>query len=175
MKKIVFFCAFTLLSFISVKAQSYGIKGGVNFANLSGSDADGFDGLTGFHVGAIAEFKIFDNLALQPELVYSAQGAKLQDVDYKLGYLTLPVMAKFYLNDKLSVHAGPQFGLLVSDADGVDGTDNNTTDFGISGGIEYRLVGGLFIQGRYNSGLSKISDNAEVKNTVLQFSIGYLF
>jgi len=158
-----------------MSAQSYGIKGGVNFANLSGSDADGFDSLTGFHIGAIAEFSIFQNLALQPELLYSVQGAKLEDVDYELGYLTLPVMAKFYLNDKLSIHAGPQFGLLISEGNGLEEADNNTTDFGISAGLQYKVIGGLFIQGRYNSGLSEISDNAEIKNTVLQFSIGYLF
>lgn len=173
MKKLIVFGA--LLFAFSGQAQSYGIKGGVNFANLSGSDADGADGITGLHLGVIAEFKIFENLALQPELVYSAQGANVNEVDYKLGYLTLPVMAKFYLNDKLSIHAGPQFGILISENDEIKEADNNSTDFGISGGIEYNIIGGLFAQARYNNGLSEITDNAEIKNTVFQLSIGYLF
>ena len=173
MKKILVIAAF-LLTFSS-NAQSYGIKGGINFSNLSGSGADGADGITGLHLGLIAEFKIFQNLALQPELVYSAQGAKINDVDYKLGYLTLPVLAKFYLNDKLSIHAGPQFGLLISENDEVKEADNNSTDFGISAGLEYNIIGGLFVQGRYNNGLSEITDNTEIKNSVIQFSIGYLF
>lgn len=175
MKKIIILAIIAVFSFTAAKAQSYGIKGGVNFANLSGSDAEGFDSLTGFHLGVTAEFSIFQNLSLQPELVYSVQGAKLEDTDYKLGYLTLPVMVKFYLNDKLSIHAGPQFGLLVSESDEVKENDNNTTDYGISAGIEYKIIGGLFAQARYNSGLSEISDNAEVKNTVFQLSLGYQF
>lgn len=173
MKRFIVFAA--LLFAFSANAQSYGIKGGVNFANLSG--ADGTDGITGLHVGFLAEFKVFQNLALQPELLYSAQGAKTESFDYKLGYLTLPVMAKFYLNDKLSIHAGPQFGILVSESDGIKNIDSDTnkTDFGISGGIEYNIFGGLFAQARYNSGLSEITDNAEIKNSVFQLSIGYLF
>lgn len=175
MRKNIIFTALALIVISLSHGQSYGIKGGVNFANLSGGDADGFDGVTGFHLGAIAEFRIFDNLAFQPELLYSVQGAKVADADYKLGYLTLPVMAKFYLNDKLSVHAGPQFSLLINEGDGFEETDTNKTDFGISGGLEYNLIGGLFIQGRYNSGLSELSDDADIKNSVIQFSIGYLF
>lgn len=175
MRSFVLLVLFTLCTFTIAHSQSYGIKGGVNFANLSGSDADGADGITGLHLGLVAEFKIFQNLALQPELVYSAQGAKINDVDYKLGYLTLPVMAKFYLNDKLSVHAGPQFGILISENDEIKEADNNSTDFGISAGIEYNIFGGLFVQGRYNNGLSEITDNAEIKNSVFQLSIGYLF
>ena len=173
MKKLIVFAA--LLFAFSAQAQSYGIKGGINFANLSGSDADGSDGITGLHLGVIAEFSIFQNLSLQPELIYSAQGAKINDVDYKLGYLTLPVMAKFYLNDKLSIHAGPQFGILISEDDEIKETDNNTTDFGISAGLEYNIIGGLFVQARYNNGLSDITDNAEIKNTVFQLSLGYMF
>jgi opacity protein-like surface antigen len=175
MKSFFFIVSFSLFTIAAAHAQTYGIKGGVNFANLSGSDADGADAITGLHLGVIAEFSIFQNLSLQPELLYSAQGANINDVDYKLGYLTLPVMAKFYLNDKLSVHAGPQFGLLISENDEIKEADNNKTDFGISGGIEYNLLGGLFVQGRYNSGMSNLSDNVEVKNSVIQLSIGYMF
>jgi opacity protein-like surface antigen len=174
MKTFIFIAALFIFSFTGY-TQTYGIKGGINFADLSGADADNAEGITGLHLGVIAEFSIFDNLSFQPELLYSAQGAKIDDADHKLGYLTLPVMAKFYLNDKLSIHAGPQFGLLISENNEVKEADNNKTDFGISGGIEYNLWEGLFIQGRYNSGLSDISDNVEVKNSVIQLSVGYMF
>ena len=175
MKRLLLFTAFFMAGISLATAQSYGIKAGLNFANLSGGDADGFDGRTGFHVGAIAEVKIFQNLALQPELLYSTQGAELEDAKYELGYLSLPVMAKFFLNDRLSIHFGPQFGVLVSESDEISVNDNNTFDFGLAGGLEYRLVGGLFAQARYNAGMSEISQDADIKNSVFQLSIGYLF
>lgn len=174
MRNFIFTFTFLLAGLIT-NAQSFGIKGGINFASLSGDGADGLDGITSFHIGGIAEFKIFENLALQPELLYSTQGAKIDDTEYKLGYLTLPVMAKFYLNDKLSIHVGPQFGVLVSETSDVMADDSNTFDFGLAGGIEYRIAGGLFAQARYNAGMSELSENADVKNSVFQLSIGYLF
>lgn len=160
---------------VSANAQSYGIKAGLNFANLKGDDADGYNGLTSFHVGFVSEFRVFENLALQPELLYSTQGAEINDTKYELGYLSVPIMAKFYLNGKLSIQAGPQFGVLVSESDDLSANDTNTFDFGLAGGLEYKIVGGLFVQGRYGVGLSDISDNADVKNSVVQLSIGYLF
>lgn len=168
--------AFILLGTITtINAQSFGIKAGVNFANLSGDDADGFDGLTSFHVGAVAELKVFENLSLQPELLFSTQGATINDDEYKLNYLALPVMAKFYLNDKLSVLAGPTFGVLVSETDDVNPNDTNTFDFGLAGGLEYKIVGGLFAHARYGVGLSEISENSDIKNSLFQISLGYMF
>lgn len=175
MKKYLLLALLFTAGLTNMNAQSFGIKGGLNFSNLQGDDADGFKGLTSFHVGAVAELKIFQNLALQPELLFSTQGAEINDEQYKLNYLTLPVMAKFYLNDALSVQAGPTFGVLVSETDNVVANDSNTFDFGLAGGLEYKIVGGLFAQARYGVGFSEMSKDSDVKNSVFQVSLGYLF
>ncbi len=175
MKKLFLFAFLFILGATTANAQSFGIKGGLNFANLTGDDSDGFKGLTSFHIGGVAELRVFQNLALQPELLFSTQGAKVENEQYKLNYLSLPVMAKFYLNDALSVQAGPTFGVLLSQTKNVAVNDTNTFDFGLAGGLEYKIIGGLFVQGRYGVGFTDMAKDANVRNSVIQLSIGYLF
>ena len=55
----------------------FGVKGGVNFANYTGGDISGVDfkTITSYHMGAVMELKVFENFAIQPELLYSTQGS----------------------------------------------------------------------------------------------------
>lgn len=179
MKKICFAVVVLLLS-IPAMAQ-FGIKGGLNFASLNGSDADAFDGLTSFHIGLVKEISVFDNLSIQPELLYSTQGAKIDQPDgdednYKLNYLTLPVLLKFYLNNEFSIHGGPQVAVLLGETKNVAPIDTNTFDYGFAAGLEYAITKGFFVQGRYYyGGLTEITDDADIKNSVIQLSLGFKF
>lgn len=160
----------------TTQAQSFGIKGGMNFSNLTGDDANDFKGLTSFHVGVLKEFVILKNLSFQPELLFSTQGVEVdEDDNYKLNYFTLPLLVKIYLNDSFSLHAGPQLGLLVGETKNVVPIKGKTFEYGIAGGVEYTITGGLFIQGRYIRGTSKINDDTDLKNSVVQLSLGYFF
>jgi opacity protein-like surface antigen len=158
-------------------SQSYGIKAGMNIATLDGDDVDALDpeSMIGYHVGFVAELRIFDNLTLQPELLYSIQGAELNNKRYELGYISLPVMAKFYLNDDLNLHLGPQVGFLVSESNEIDEDNSNTLDFGLAGGLEFFITDGLFIQARYSAGFSEIAEGRDITNSVYQVSLGYMF
>jgi hypothetical protein len=175
MKRLFFAAVIALGFFTAGNAQSYGIKAGINFASFRGDNADDFNVLTGFHVGGLAEISIFKHLSVQPEFLYSTQGAKDRDYEYEMNYLTLPVVAKIYFTDSFNIQAGPQFGLLISESDNVDALESNTYDFGIVGGMEFFIADGLFLQARYNAGLSRLSDNFDLKNSVVQASIGYIF
>ena len=174
MRKL-YFAAALLLSSLAMQAQTYGSKGGVNFANLRGNDADGFDGMTGFHVGLLTEFYILDRVTLQPELLSSVQGAKVDGDEYKINYVTLPIMAEFDIDGSLSIHAGPQFSLLAGETKDVVPAEAENFDFGIAAGLEYEIVGGLFIQGRYVWGQKQVFEDADVKNSVIQLSLGFYF
>ncbi|SFW67435.1 Outer membrane protein beta-barrel domain-containing protein [Sinomicrobium oceani] len=175
MKKIILVIMAVVGVSVYSNAQSlhFGAKGGVNFASLSGDDADGADGRTGFHIGLLAELGLTDKFSIQPEVLYSAQGAKISDADLNLDYVNIPVLAKYYLTDGLSIQAGPQFGLNVKDD--WEGFDTNAKSFEMSGavGLEYK-IGSFFAQGRYNFGLSDVTDQ-NVKNSVFQLSVGFLF
>lgn len=97
------------VSVASAQDLKFGAKIGANFSNLNGDGLNG-DNLTSFHVGALVELNLIQNFSVQPELLYSSQGTDYKNEDYKLDYVSLPVLAKFYvITDKLSLEAGPQF------------------------------------------------------------------
>lgn len=177
MKKIILLAIMITLGPITMSAQSFGIKAGVNFADLNGSDAEGLDSYTSFHFGVLKEWVIFDNLSLQPELLYSTQGAKVDGTDdkFKLNYINLPIVLKFYLTDAFSIHAGPQFGLLLGETENVLPIDTKTFEYGGAFGVDYALSNNFFVQGRYNPGFSEIADEVDIKNSVIQISLGVTF
>lgn len=185
MKKIIL-SAIAVMAFGFANAQEtkFGVKGGLNFANLGG-DADG-DLVTSFHVGALAEIKLTDKFAIQPEIVLSGQGADFSedglDSLIELSYLNVPVMAKYYVIEKLSLEAGPQIGFLLSAKnEDVDVKDSfKSIDFGFNLGAGYDITEHFFAGVRYNIGLSNISDfpdeaDFKTNNSVFSVSVGYKF
>ena len=162
-----------------------GIKGGLNVSNLMG-DVPDVAIRTSIHAGLVAEIIVSDNFSVQPELLYSGQGASDTSEGggrYKLDYITLPVLAKFPIAKSLSLETGPQIGVLISgkykDNDSNKTiTDTKAIDFGLNAGLNYELNNGVFFQARYNLGLTDIGfygDNNRASNAVIQFSIGKLF
>lgn len=194
MKKI-FISLLVLCAVMTVQAQKnkreegikLGIKGGLNVANLMG-DIDDVSIRTSVNIGLLAEIIVTDKFSVQPELLYSGQGATSTSDNpllgrLKLDYILLPVLAKFPIAGGLSFEAGPQLGFLVSSKNKTNDSndkieDLKTMDFGLDAGLEYELKNGVIFQGRYNLGLTNIndaSDNSRISNGVIQLSVGYLF
>jgi len=212
MKKLLLTAAIAVFTLSSVNAQdiTFGAKAGINIANLDVTDAN-IDSRTSLHLGVTAEFEISDTFSIQSELLYSLQGAtqsiteelpgfrSVIESEWKLNYIQIPVMAKFYVSEGLSIEAGPQIGFLASaevdsdrtETDLFDGTSVSTSstvdakeivksvDFGLNFGLGYKLDSGLNFALRYNLGLSNIYDVSEstvkIKNRVFQLSVGYTF
>ncbi|WP_452224710.1 porin family protein [Lacinutrix chionoecetis] len=207
MKKLLFAAAIAVLGFTSANAQEvkFGVKAGVNFATIGG-DIEDVDGRTSFHAGGVAEIMVSEKFSVQPEVLYSSQGVSEEyteeffgeEVKYedklKLDYIYVPVMAKFYVAEGLSLQAGPQVGFLISaeaesevtvdgetESDSFDAKDSfKGIDFGVGLGAGYKLDNGLNFSARYNLGLSNISDNDDaddfsIQNNVIQVSIGFMF
>lgn len=179
MKKLLFGLLF-LAGALSINAQSvkFGVKGGLNFATLRGNNLD-VDSKTGFHLGGVVELKFLDKFSVQPELLYTELGTKNSNGELKLDYISLPVMAKYYVLDGFFAEAGPQFSFLVRDELDVTGgaLDPQTEDFdlGLNLGLGYSFKNGLFIQSRYTLGLTALQENPDVRNGAFQLSLGYLF
>ncbi len=178
MKKVVLVTVIAVLGLTNVNAQEikFGVKGGLNFAYISGDNTDDIDPITDFNFGLLAEIPISEKISFQPELLYSGQGSSVA-----LNYLNIPLMGKYYLTKGLSLEAGPQIGFLLAAKD--DGTDvkdlYNTVDFGVNFGLGYKLGNGLHFGARYNLGLSNINNidgfSDKNKNQVFQLSVGYFF
>lgn len=175
-----------------IKAQDIrvGVKGGINLFNINGDYTEDLKTRPSFHIGALAEILVLDQLYFQPELLYSAQGAKgdIVDATYKLDYIQVPIMAKYFLIDDLSMELGPQLSFLVNsdfefDGDASVSIDSKDLykkmDFGLNFGLSYKL-NKIFFSGRYNLGLTQIlegdlGDEVIQHNRGFQFSVGYLF
>ncbi len=199
MKKILVIVAFaTMFMATKVNAQElkFGAKGGLNIAKVSDLSIEDvhFDSRIAYHFGLMAEIKLAEKFAVQPELLYSVQGAKKKKDGVtgtlKLNYITIPVMAKYFVTDGLSLEAGPQLGFrttakLTAEIEGREESINlkddiKGVDFGVNFGLGYSLKN-LNFGIRYNLGLTDIAKDRESgddetnKNGVFQVSIGYMF
>ncbi|WP_220763519.1 porin family protein [Flavobacterium sp. UMI-01] len=169
------------------QAQSIrlGVKGGINYANQNGTEItvtnDNYDSeaITSYHAGLVAEVKLLEGFAIQPELLYSTQGASYkyagEEFKNELGYLSIPVIAKIYLSKSLSLELGPQASFLMNQRKNVDFKDSKTFEFAAVGGLGLNITKSLFIQARYGLGLTEASKNADIKNSTFQISAGILF
>jgi hypothetical protein len=182
----------TSASFMFVSAQvQFGVKAGYNLANLTTSPSQsGITSNSDFSAGILASIPLFSSCSLQPEVLYSGQGASFSDsfatgkVNY--GYLNVPVHFKYQHSSGLFAETGPQIGFLLSAKEKADGqtvdTKSNTqsTDFSWAFGLGYKLPFGLGIDARYNLGLTNLakgssSSKGTVKNSVFQFGLFYMF
>lgn len=169
-----------LLLIVGVTHAQLGIKGGANFSNIDGKiEGIKLETRISYHIGAFWEIPIIEGLSLQPELLYSVQGADidsshpLDNVDLK--YVNVPVLLKLYImSHKLSIEAGPQFGYLTDHNLG-NVIETEDFDFSLAGGISFYITKNIFIQGRYIAGMSEFSKEAEVKNRNIQLSLGIKF
>lgn len=169
--------ALLLICILNTQAQiKLGIKAGANFSDLDGTFNSKMR--TGFHAGAVLEIKAFSNFSIQPELLYSSQGAKFNSstiTEINYNYITVPVMAKYYLlTDIFSIEAGPQFAFLVNDNVG-NTFKTQSFDFGAVGGVGLNITKSLFAQAHYVIGLSNTTTDANITNRVIQVSLGYFF
>lgn len=148
-----------------------GAKAGINIANVTFSGegvSASADSRTGFVGGAFAQFGIGSPFFIQPEVLYSSKGTKEGDETLAANYLEVPLLigAAFPISNsdlKPMVFAGPSVGFALScDEDGYDCKDDiKSVDFGLvfGGGLQYALSSVvLFIDGRYNLGLSNVAE-----------------
>ncbi|WP_170252600.1 porin family protein [Adhaeribacter aerolatus] len=187
MKKIFLF-TIAVFSFTLVQAQRthFGLKGGFNASTLKLKNQDNFDYKLGLHVGGLAHIHITRQIAIQPELLYSNQGAKLQnsEVKHHINYITVPVMGQYMFGDGFRLEAGPQVGFLVG-AKRQDQDDNRfnvkenyeAVDFSLATGLSFISSSGLGADFRWLFGLTNINDvppRTPLKNHLGQIGIFYL-
>jgi hypothetical protein len=165
-----------------------GIKGGLNVYNVKNDNGFEYDSKTGFHAGLLGHIHLAPQFALQPEVMYSSQGAKFTasntETKLKLGYINVPVMFQYMFDNGFRLQAGPQVGFLINAETETNGasTDvkNNlkTVDFGLGVGVGYvHTASGFGVDARYNLGLSNINESDAVKSTNrgVQVGVFYLF
>ena len=202
MKKVMvclFACLMTLAATECVNAQkvNFGVKAGLNLSTWNYDDASL---RPGFHAGGFATVQFSRMFAVQPEVMYSMEGAvwegKLDAFGFSLANakvtstvhkLNVPVMLQFTPISMLTIEAGPQFGfnLAVShhiksniagivetegDVD-VDKENYNMFEMGIAAGLKLNLTRNMAIGARYVYGISPIIDEVKVGDRVVSDAV----
>jgi hypothetical protein len=183
MKKMIFALSLFVCTASVAQEFSAGIKAGANFTNFTGGDFDAVKkkAIVGFHGGGFLNFS-FGALSLQPEVLISTQGARIDSAnrsyDWKVTYATVPVMLRYRpANSIFYLELGPQVGFKLSE----DVSDESIKDFAknldlsAAAGLGLQTKGGIGIGARYLVGLSKVGDfdppkniDPDFKNSVIQ-------
>lgn len=177
-----------------------GIKAGLNLAKFTGADKpDDSKMYLGFTAGGFITYAFTDLFAVQPELLFSMKGNKIDVAGVtgktKLNYIEVPVLFKVLLsgggNFKPNFYAGPEVSFLLSAKQEMDPEppgfvedikDNiKSTDFGLIGGVgfDYLLGTGsnkVTVDIRYDVGFSKLDDSGsdlDYKNSAITFLVGF--
>jgi len=165
-----------------------GIKGGVNVYNVHDDNSSTYDPRVGYNFGLLGHIHFNSEFAFQPEIVYSAQGAKYKienvTTKYNLDYINIPLLFQYMFDNGFRLHAGPQVGFLISaksknDNNTIDNKNNlKPIDIGVSIGASYIFPPtGFGIDARYNLGLTNINKNSNVSSTNrgIQLGMFYIF
>jgi Outer membrane protein beta-barrel domain len=189
MKKIPVFFIVSLFLLSDAVAQQphFGIKGGVNVSDLHFSDNASTNSKAGVNLGILAHIHASKTWALQPEIMYSLEGATRNvggsKVTYNLNYLNIPVLLQYMFENGFRFEGGPQIGFLLNaKTKSGDVTVNNkgfqSTAVSIPLGLGYLSSSGLGLDARYVFGLSNIDDSNNgptIQSNVFQLGVFYQF
>jgi hypothetical protein len=105
----------------------FGLKAGVNLSNVYDTKDQEFnaDFKIGFAAGAFLSLPIGKFIGIQPEILYSQKGYKstgtFLSVDYEFthttNYIDIPVLFSIKPSSFLTILAGPQYSILISQKD----------------------------------------------------------
>lgn len=193
MKSKLSLLVLALLAVTLTQAQGlhFGIKGGVNMTKVDGKAmTDEFN--YGYQLGGFAEVGLGKKWFIQPEVMWTefrtrtadnfetiidfpAEGSNRKEV--KLNYLAIPITLNYRLLDWFSLHAGPQFGVLLNQdknllENGRDAFNAGVVSFVTGAQLNF---GGFHITGRYFTNINDINSgdvNEAWKNKGFQVGVG---
>lgn len=185
--------------------KGFGIKGGMNFANVSNASSINSSNTTGFVVGLFLAPPSKSIISSRTELLFSKQGYNFKSGTntgtVNLNYLILPQLMGINITKYVQLQIGGQMAyLLNAKADSTSPSTGNETadkmmdyynrfDFGAAGGLEVYPIKNLLIGARLNISFGQLYKNPEdyqgttpnffpsvdAKNNVLQLYLGLRF
>jgi len=173
---------------INANAQKseFGIKGGISPYTLTLSKDFEQAIRPRTHFGFLARFALDkeESFSIQPELIYSLQGTRINGSgkSITLDYIQVPLLFQYESSDGLRLQAGPHFGFLLTARSDYDGAgkdlsrDIRPRDVGLTIGISYVFdPAGFGVDLRFNQGLTIISENSDLRSRNRGFQIGLFY
>ena len=191
MKRLFTLLTIIVMSQVQAQGLDFGIKAGLNYANVSG--IEDFNQRQGISAGLFAGARLGDKLEFQIDALYSQQGAEVDQSisqvisEFNLDYISIPIVLKYYLTENVNIHAGPQLGILLNEETSVfnqtiSAVEANTADWLGTIGVGLDLPLGLRAEARYSFGLSRVNgsvslpdfdDLSNSRTQMTTLSIGY--
>lgn len=155
----------------------FGLKAGINFANVTNASSINSSHQSGFHGGIFLAPPSKGILSSRTELLYSRQGYSYSSGsntgNVNLDYITLPQYMSIRITKFFEIQLGMHMAYLVNaKADSSNNTMStgnaqadkimsyyNRFDYGFGAGIEVHPVSGLLIGARINIGLNSVYKN----------------
>jgi len=183
-------CAISAQAQVTVKP---GIRAGLNLSKLTDTD---FDYQPNFYAGGFLAIKLSKIYTLQPEITYSAQGAKA-NITYQyddiaqdghatqhisIGYLSFGIINKFTFNDAFDIHFGPAIDFQTDS----NVSTNSDVDLTFMAGLGCKLPYGFGLEARVKKGIIDVLDSDNYNgynnyvgnwntNVVFQLGLNYSF
>ncbi len=168
------FFAGTFTHAMAQSPVSFGIQGGMNIANITGTDDD-LDARFGLTAGAVVDISLpMMPFGIQSGVFYTQKGAKIDNNDgegtFRFDYIEVPVMARFQLGPPGPISpllvVGPYVGFNVNAE--VEGTGNGVSaSFDLDDETRSTEIGGTIGVGLdFNLGLTKL-------NAMARYSYGF--
>lgn len=195
MKKIILLLCASIFV-INVSAQSFGYGPRIG-ANASMILDRAYDMQYNFNAGAFFELDLSTEWSVEIAGIYSRQGMKYSkmpisltktaETNFKLDYVNIPIVAKYYPWKGLNIFLGPELNILTSAKSKTVGVAGETSlwsqyqKYNISGvaGIGYTWECGFLITAQYsNTLLSIYRSSANMEKTyggVAQINVGWRF
>lgn len=182
--RIALFSTFLLLSLRSeaqTKSLEYGLKAGINFAELYGADAiPESDRKVGYSAGFYGKLSLQKELNVQLELLWSLQGEEGgSEGRYKVSYLNLPFLLKWHDQESgFYSELGPQLGFLVINssknlAPELAVKELERLEVSLALGAGYKIDADWSVGLRYIQGISPLIAGKELYNSVLYLGFSY--
>ncbi|HEX5170577.1 MAG TPA: porin family protein [Cyclobacteriaceae bacterium] len=157
--------------------MGFGIKGGVNFANVTNAESINSSSQTGFMGGVFISPPSQGVLGFRSEVMYSRQGFNFETNtntgSVNLDYILLPQLTTINIGKVVSLMLGFQMAFLISAKEKSDDSSSgsnpandimeyyNRFDYGAAGGIEIIPFKGLLIGARANISFGKLLKDPE--------------
>ena len=103
-KSVIFISSLFLLFTASAQETYFGIKGGINVSTLHFDNNTSADSQEGFHVGGFAHIHASNQWSIQPEVIYSLEGASQTLIGSNnkstthLSYINVPVLLQYFIH-----------------------------------------------------------------------------